>query len=80
MPIEGFPDADEHEICIRCRVWHYPEEGTKVFIEPFNPLRSIRASIVGDGSLNRFMSDYSKMAKENTLGHFLGLVLNNFSP
>ncbi len=31
MPVEGFPDASKHKICIRCHRWFEPEEGDMVY-------------------------------------------------
>ena len=33
MPVEGFPDASKHKICIRCRRWFEPEEGEMAYPE-----------------------------------------------
>ncbi|MBN2210001.1 MAG: hypothetical protein JW709_01280 [Sedimentisphaerales bacterium] len=30
MPIEGFPDANIHRICVRCKKWHEPAEGRTI--------------------------------------------------
>lgn len=58
MPIEGFPEAKKHKHCIRCQLWHYPEEGTLIIPESSGPLASLRAmreNIAGSESLYRFM-------------------------
>lgn len=33
MPVEGFPDASKHKVCIRCHRWFEPEEGEMVYPE-----------------------------------------------
>jgi len=62
MPVEGFPDASKHKICMRCRSWFEPEEGDMVFPSSFSfllglgkMLRIAVSEAVGDESVMRFM-------------------------
>ena len=64
MPVEGFPDAEKHKICIRCRRWFEPEEGTMIYpgsswglgwLGLGRALRTQVAKAVGDETLMKFI-------------------------
>lgn len=50
MPVRGFPDADRHRICFRCRRWFEPEEGEEFVSESAagSFLRSFGIPVTGD--------------------------------
>lgn len=58
MPVEGFPDAARHKLCICCRKWHEPHEGTMIWPQSgFRRFRALAASLVDDTSGMRFLCE-----------------------
>ena len=69
MPVEGFPDNKHHRICLRCRRWFEPHEGTMVFPEVAGPLSAMRAAVArltDDESAMRFMCHRCQRIRRRT--------------
>jgi hypothetical protein len=57
MPVD-LPDSSVHKICMRCRRWFEPNDGTMVLPEATGPISGLRraaATIADDESALRFI-------------------------
>ena len=82
MPVEGFPDASRHKLCLRCQKWHEPEEGVMVEREitgPFKAMRRTAATVAGLDPKWSFMCHrclrIRRYTKAATFGTFAFLVV-----
>jgi hypothetical protein len=85
MPIDGFPDAARHKLCLRCQKWHEPDEGVVVYPEASGPLSGMRrtaAVLAGDESAMKFMCHrcirirkYTKIIIFGAFGTLMLLIL-----
>lgn len=88
MPVEGFPDASRHRLCVRCKKWHEPDEGIlcqpeeQGTFEPFMAIFTAARAISGLKKEPRFICyrclrvrRYIKVAIFGTLALLIALAL-----
>lgn len=81
-PVKGIPDPQNHKICLRCRKWYQPEDGTMVYPEASGPISNLRiaaAKLADDDSKMRFICHrcikVRKYTKVAIIGIFVFLVV-----
>ena len=67
MPVKGSPDAERHRVCLRCKKWFEPDEGSMVRGERWRPLDWPRAMVnVPTAQTDAFMCNHCQRIRAAT--------------